>query len=117
MAVDSSVLHRDPGATPEELRSRGRIDFEPIAARVAIGDERRSHIGIIGKTGQGKSTLLKNIALRDIRDGKAVVYFDPHVITVACPLQRRSDAIAEYIAPQIVKPNTSKIPRWCSKLI
>ena len=94
MGVDSSVLHRDPGATPEEMRSRGRIDCELIAERVAIGeeqsardaepndlpiaihshdhapiefseDERRRHIEIIGKTGQGKSTLLKNLAMRD----------------------------------------------------
>lgn len=107
MTVDSSVLHRDPGATPEEVRSRGRIDFESVAERIVFGedrsardaepndpaiaihtrdhtpvvfseDERRRHIEIIGKTGQGKSTFLKSLAMKDIRDGKAVVYIDPH---------------------------------------
>ena len=33
---------------------------------------------VIGQTGTGKSTLLKNMAIRDMRDGRGVCVIDPH---------------------------------------
>jgi type IV secretory pathway TraG/TraD family ATPase VirD4 len=33
---------------------------------------------VIGQTGTGKSTLLKNMAIRDMRDGHGVAVIDPH---------------------------------------
>lgn len=41
-------------------------------------DDRRRHTYIIGKTGVGKSVLLKDMILQDIRDGKGVAVIDPH---------------------------------------
>ena len=41
-------------------------------------DDRRRHVYIIGKTGVGKSTLLENMIIADIRAGKGVAFFDPH---------------------------------------
>jgi hypothetical protein len=41
-------------------------------------DDRRRHIYIIGKTGVGKSTLLENMVISDIRAGRGVAFFDPH---------------------------------------
>ncbi len=41
-------------------------------------DDRRRHVYIIGKTGVGKSTLLENMVISDIRTGKGVAFFDPH---------------------------------------
>jgi energy-coupling factor transporter ATP-binding protein EcfA2 len=41
-------------------------------------DDRRRHVYIIGKTGVGKSTLLENMVIADIRAGKGVAFFDPH---------------------------------------
>ena len=33
---------------------------------------------VIGKTGMGKSELLKNIAIQDIQDGRGLAFVDPH---------------------------------------
>ncbi|MFZ2835434.1 MAG: type IV secretion system DNA-binding domain-containing protein, partial [Candidatus Moraniibacteriota bacterium] len=41
-------------------------------------DDRRRHMYIIGKTGMGKSSLLENMAIQDIRNGKGLCVVDPH---------------------------------------
>ena len=41
-------------------------------------DDRRRHMYIIGKTGTGKSTVLENMVIEDIRAGKGVAVVDPH---------------------------------------
>jgi hypothetical protein len=40
--------------------------------------ERERHIYIAGKTGSGKSTLMCNLAMDDIRAGEGVAFIDPH---------------------------------------
>lgn len=40
--------------------------------------DRRKHIYIIGKTGSGKSTLISNMAIDDIRRGRGIGIIDPH---------------------------------------
>jgi len=40
--------------------------------------DRRQHIYVVGKTGTGKSVLLKNMALQDIHAGRGVGIIDPH---------------------------------------
>ena len=48
---------------------------------VAFGikeDDRRRHMYVIGKTGMGKSNMLENMAIQDIRNGKGVCVVDPH---------------------------------------
>lgn len=40
--------------------------------------DRRNHIYVIGKTGTGKSTLLKNMLVSDIRQGDGLALIDPH---------------------------------------
>jgi hypothetical protein len=40
--------------------------------------DRRQHMYLVGKTGTGKSTLLKNLILQDIRAGHGVGMIDPH---------------------------------------
>ena len=42
------------------------------------GEDRRRHTYIIGKSGTGKSTLIANMAIDDIRKGKGVAIIDPH---------------------------------------
>jgi uncharacterized protein (TIGR00725 family) len=41
-------------------------------------DDRRRHIYIIGKTGMGKTELLKNMAIQDIKNGNGLGFIDPH---------------------------------------
>jgi len=41
-------------------------------------DDRRRHLYLVGKTGMGKTELLKNMAIQDIREGKGVGFVDPH---------------------------------------
>ncbi len=41
-------------------------------------DDRRRHMYVIGKTGMGKTTLIQNMAVQDIRNGKGMAVIDPH---------------------------------------
>ncbi|MFA5432186.1 MAG: CxxC-x17-CxxC domain-containing protein [Candidatus Paceibacterota bacterium] len=41
-------------------------------------DDRRRHIYVVGKTGMGKTELLKNMVIQDIRKGHGVGFVDPH---------------------------------------
>ncbi len=41
-------------------------------------DDRRRHMYVVGKTGMGKSNLLENMVIADIRAGKGVAVIDPH---------------------------------------
>ena len=40
--------------------------------------DRRRHVYIIGKTGAGKSTLIANMAINDMRNGRGFAIIDPH---------------------------------------
>jgi len=49
--------------------------------RVQFGiktDDRRRHMYVIGKTGMGKSHLLRNLAYNDVHTGKGLAFIDPH---------------------------------------
>jgi len=48
---------------------------EPFGLRRA---DRRHHVYCVGKTGTGKSTLLRNLILQDIYAGHGVGLIDPH---------------------------------------
>ncbi len=39
---------------------------------------RRGHMYVIGKTGTGKSTLMKNMVISDIKNGNGMALIDPH---------------------------------------
>jgi len=54
-------------------------DYRDIRQLFGIKQKnRRGHMYIIGKTGTGKSTLIENIAISDIKNGYGVALIDPH---------------------------------------
>ncbi len=55
-------------------------------------DDRRRHVYIIGKTGVGKSVLLHDMAIQDIKAGYGVCVIDPHGDLI--------DDIIKYIPPK-----------------
>ncbi len=81
----------------------GQTDFRGKKVPFGIKTEDRSrHMYIIGKTGMGKSTLLENLAIQDIKNGEGVCFLDPHGSVVEklldfVPPHRVRDVI--YIAP------------------
>lgn len=54
-------------------------------------DDRRRHMYLIGKTGMGKSTMLENMIVSDIKAGNGVAVVDPHGDLV--------EKIIDYIPP------------------
>jgi hypothetical protein len=51
-------------------------------------EDRLRHTYVIGKTGSGKSTVLKEMILQDIRNGEGVCFIDPHGADVEDILKR-----------------------------
>lgn len=58
-------------------------------------DDRRRHMHIIGKTGMGKTSLLLNMAVSDIRNGSGLAFVDPHGDV--------ADALLDYIPEDRIK--------------
>lgn len=61
-------------------------------------DDRRRHMYVIGKTGMGKTNMLENMVVQDIRNGHGVCYIDPHGDTAeklikSIPSSRINDVI------------------------
>lgn len=73
--------------------------------RTPFGIKRRDrarHMYVIGKTGMGKSTMLENMAIQDIRNGEGIAFIDPHGSTAEklldyVPEHRIKDVV--YFAP------------------
>lgn len=64
--------------------------------------DRTRHVYVIGKTGMGKSTLLENMAIQDIKNGNGLAFIDPHGQTAETlldyiPESRKDDVL--YFAP------------------
>ncbi len=57
--------------------------------------DRTRHVYVIGKTGMGKSTLLENMAVQDIKNGEGMAFIDPHGKT--------ADLLLEYVPPERIK--------------
>ncbi|RJP46609.1 MAG: DUF87 domain-containing protein [Armatimonadetes bacterium] len=64
--------------------------------------DRRKHVYVIGKTGAGKSTLIANMAIDDIRKDRGIGVVDPHgdlseIIVDYIPKRRANDVV--YLEP------------------
>ena len=68
-----------PSQIPTEGLFLGSSAYRGLKRPVYIGNEdRMRHVYIIGKTGTGKSELLKGMILQDIKEGKGLCFMDPH---------------------------------------
>jgi hypothetical protein len=92
-----------PSNTPHEGLLLGYNVFRGEKREIRIGDsDRRRHIYIVGMTGTGKSSLLENLALQDMLDGKGFAFIDPHgdvaeALISMVPKERVEDVI--YFSP------------------
>jgi hypothetical protein len=68
-----------PSQIPMSGLFLGNSRYRGIERPIYVGDDdRRRHMYIIGKTGTGKSQLLEEMIIQDIRNGKGVAVVDPH---------------------------------------
>lgn len=90
------------GASEEEkqkINFFGRAVFKNRDLIFGIKDaDRRRHLWAIGKTGTGKSTLIANMAIDDMKKGRGVAIIDPHgdlsdIILNYVPASRINDVV------------------------
>jgi hypothetical protein len=76
------ILPIAEGMTPEEkteVNFFARTEYKNRMMTFGIkANDRRRHMYIIGKTGTGKSTMIANLAISDIRNRKGICIVDPH---------------------------------------
>lgn len=101
----SSKKGEPPGNLPIEglipssdLTALGITNFRNHDKRFGIKlKDRARHMYVIGKSGTGKSTLLENMIIDDIREGRGVVVVDPHgemcEHVLACVPEHRVDDV------------------------
>ncbi|MEA3355144.1 MAG: type IV secretion system DNA-binding domain-containing protein [Patescibacteria group bacterium] len=87
-----------PALIPKEGLYLGRSIYRGITREVYVkDDDRLRHTYIIGKTGVGKSELLMDLVMQDIKAGKGVCFIDPHDtverILEMIPPERAEDVI------------------------
>lgn len=83
----------------EDVTVVGQTNFR--GQRRAFGlypDDRRRHVYVIGKTGVGKTTLLENMIIQDVKKGRGLALVDPHgdvaeKILDVIPPERTNDVV------------------------
>lgn len=88
-----------PHLNAKEGLQLGDNDYRGTKTPVFLTDnDRRRHLYILGQTGTGKSNLLENLIMQDIRAGKGLAFIDPHgdtaeVILSKIPKERAEDVV------------------------
>lgn len=83
----------------EDLTVFAKTNFRNHVEKFGIKlKDRRLHMYVIGKTGTGKSTLMENMIIDDIKEGRGIAIVDPHGETVnhiieAIPESRVNDVV------------------------
>ncbi|HEV8601283.1 MAG TPA: type IV secretion system DNA-binding domain-containing protein [Patescibacteria group bacterium] len=68
-----------PANVPDSGLLLGKNLYRGVETKIYIErDDRRRHAYIIGRTGTGKTELMKNMALADIKAGEGICIVDPH---------------------------------------
>lgn len=120
----NSVLSEAPDNLPaamdmnddqkHEVNFFGKTHYKNTEAVFGIHDKDRGrHIWVVGKTGTGKSTLIANMVIDDIKKGRGVGVIDPHGDTVETvldyiPSNRINDVVyfnpADREYPVVINP-------------
>lgn len=93
-----------PAVLPEvqsesDVAVLGRVDFANRDEVFGIrADDRLRHLAVVGKTGMGKSTLLRQLIVADIASDRGAALVDPHgdlaqEVADAVPSRRTNDVI------------------------
>ncbi len=62
-----------------EITLLAKTDYRGEYKRFGIKtDDRRRHMYLVGKTGMGKSCLIENMVIQDIKNGHGIALVDPH---------------------------------------
>lgn len=103
VAPELRQSQRAEAPAPLNLPSQGTLlgvnRFRGAETEVRISlEDRLRHFYVIGQTGTGKTTLMKNMIAQDIRDGHGVCFIDPHGTDItdvlgAVPAERHQDVI------------------------
>lgn len=69
--------------TPDEIKQNINVLAETVFKNRntkygLLRNDRRRHVYVIGKTGTGKSTLLANMAINDLKHNEGLCIIDPH---------------------------------------
>lgn len=96
-------LNAKRAPAPMQIASSGQFigisRYRGMDRPIYIGDDdRRRHLYVIGKTGTGKSQLLEELVIQDIKAGKGLAVVDPHGdlidgILARIPAERAEDVI------------------------
>ena len=86
-------------AIKKEINVFAETQFKNETQRYGIRrPDRRRHMYVIGKTGTGKSTMLANMAINDLRNNEGICFIDPHgdaidILLNYIPANRINDVI------------------------
>ncbi len=87
-----------PANLPKEGITIGENNYRGIKTQIKVSrEDRRRHMYGIGQTGTGKSVLLTNLILQDIKNGEGVCVIDPHGELIDAILERTPKERAEDI--------------------
>src|SRR3989344_4529242 len=124
IAWGTSVLSEPPDNLPsaltateedkQEINFFAKTQFKNREAIFGIKEaDRRRHVWTIGKTGTGKSTLIANMAIDDLKKGRGLAVIDPHgdlsdILLNYIPKSRINDVIyynpADKDFPIVINP-------------
>ena len=96
-----------PPGLPEHGKPLGDPDLGPARAVRLTPADACHHVHLLGATGSGKSTLIANLALHDITEGRGVVVIDPKGDLVTDLLDRLPD---DALAAGAVRPRRAAAP-------
>lgn len=85
-------MHSEPNFVTYFAKTNSRGKQVPFGIK---RKDRARHMYVIGKTGMGKSTLLENMAIQDVRNGEGMAFMDPHGSAI--------DRILEYVPEHRIK--------------